>query len=300
MEFQMILGIGLISGLAAIAALATLLFRYGDGLKAYFLALPGHRKAALAIAVITALAEVVIVYDLYTSGTWLAPGALSAAKTTAFVLLFIGSLIAEMQPLSRPLRGLLFVAVVALGLYQIQVNILVNYHHAQLPPSITAFFTYVMASTSEADTRFWAAIADGTVRTFVVIIMWLVTGLVWRGDALAKAEQQPAEGITADRSLSPESEGSPPVPSLTDHQLRQIEELVAVYREDPTATLGDVVRRATYTRSESVAGKVRKMALAYGYLAQGNGRSFHPNGRSPGTARYPRGIGEVVEDTQTQ
>lgn len=296
MEFQM--GIGIISVLAAITALAIFLFRYSDSLKAYFLALPGHRKAALAIAVITALAEVVIVYDLYTSGTWLAPGALSAAKTTAFVLLFIGSLIAEMQPLSRSLRGLLFVAVVALSLYQIQVNILVNYHHAQLPPSITAFFTYVMASTSEADTHFWAAVADGTVRTFVVIIMWLVTGLVWRGEA--QAGPQAAEGITADRSFSTELGGPPPASSLTDHQLRQIEELVAVYRENPTATLGDVVRQAESIRSESVAGKVRKMALVYGYLAQGDGRSFHPNGRSPGVGQHPCGIGEVMEDTQTQ
>lgn len=276
------LAIGITAAVAATAGVSVALWKAG-WLRRYVLALPGQRKAALVIAVITALAEIVIVYDLYASGVWLAPGPLAAAKTAAFVILFIGSLIAEMQPLRRPVRGLLFGAVVILGLYQAQVNVLVNYHHAELPATVPQFFIYILPAATPADTRFWAAVADGTVRTVVVVIMWLTTGLVWRGEAL-----EVGEAAAQTRRRSRGKPGHSPAPAatsgggqqVTEHQLRQIGELVAIYRAQPEATLGEVVAQADSIGSETVAGKVRRLALAHGYLSQGEGRSFQPNGRA--------------------
>jgi hypothetical protein len=98
-------------------------------------ALKSYQKAALAIAVIVALADTVIVYDLWLAGSWMSTPFLSAAKTAAFVLLFVGSLIAEMQELSRAVRLLLLAGVVILGGYQALVNVVVNYHAASIPVS---------------------------------------------------------------------------------------------------------------------------------------------------------------------
>ncbi|MFQ5613214.1 MAG: hypothetical protein ACE5H9_13885 [Anaerolineae bacterium] len=271
------LAVGAIWALAIISCLAILTwlwYKRGGTFKKYFLALPGYRRAAMAIAIITALAEIVIVYDLYQSGLWLAPSALSGAKTAAFVILFIGSLIAEMQDLRRPIRLLLFVAVVALGLYQIQVNILVNFDHANLPESVTTFFAYRFSPTTPADARWWAAVVDGVVRTFVVIIMWLVTGLVWRGEARPASQRGETEvpGSTSDE----------PAPALSEHQLGQIWEMVAVYKAKPTATLPDVVQEANTINSVSTARRVRTLAVEHGYLTRGSGgRSYHTNGQSP-------------------
>lgn len=140
----------------------------------------GYQKAALVVAVIVALADAVIVYDLHLSGAWLSPSWLSWLKTTAFVLLFIGSLIAEMQDITRPVRLLLLAAVVLLGAYQAAVNVVVNYHAASIPASAVAFFA---PRLDAVQVKLWYSVADGFVRTAVVVIMWLVTGLVWRGMA---------------------------------------------------------------------------------------------------------------------
>lgn len=146
--------------------------------------LKGHQKAAIVIAVIVALADTVIVYDLYVSGAWLSPSLLSCFKTAALVLIFIGSLVAEMQPLSRRARALLLVAVLVLGCYQIAVNVVVNFHSANVPAQAAVFFADWL--TPDAVT-WWYAVVDGTVRTAIVILMWLVTGLTWRGAATATA-----------------------------------------------------------------------------------------------------------------
>lgn len=143
-------------------------------------ALKSYQKAALVIAVIVALADTVIVYDLWLAGSWMSTPFLSAAKTAAFVLLFVGSLIAEMQELSRAVRLLLLAGVIILGGYQALVNVVVNFHAASIPPSAMEFFTGWLTA---GQVKFWAAVADGVVRSTIVIIMWLVTGLVWRGAA---------------------------------------------------------------------------------------------------------------------
>lgn len=143
-----------------------------------------HQKIALVIAVIISLAEVVIVYELWIAGMWIVSGNngwwLSAAKTAAFVLLFVGSLLAEMQSLSSRTRWLLLAAVMLLGGYQAATNIVVNYSSAIIPQSAVEFF---QPTLTPMQTKFAIAIADGAVRSIVVVIMWMVTGLVWRGVA---------------------------------------------------------------------------------------------------------------------
>jgi len=143
-----------------------------------------HRRAALVIAVIVALAEAVVVYDLWLAGTWLTLSALSVAKTAAFVMLFIGSLIAEMQPIARRVRWLLFGVVLLLGSYQAGINIVVNYAGADVPQVVTRF---VEGWISADATVRWYAVIDGAVRSIVVVLMWAVVGLVWRGDAIVSA-----------------------------------------------------------------------------------------------------------------
>lgn len=142
--------------------------------------LKSYQKASLVIAAIVALADMVIVYDLWLAGSWMSTPFLSGAKTAAFVLLFVGSLIAEMQTLSRSVRVLLLAGVIILGGYQAMVNVVVNYHAMVVPASAAAFFDGWL---TPAQVAFWAAVADGAVRSTVVVIMWLVTGLVWRGAA---------------------------------------------------------------------------------------------------------------------
>lgn len=150
-------------------------------------ALKSYQWAALLIAVIVALADTVVVYDLWLAGSWMADPFLSGAKTAAFVLLFVGSLIAEMQDLVKPVRLLLLVGVIILGAYQALVNIVVNYHSAHIPVEAAAFFEGWLTLDQ---VRFWAAVADGVVRSTIVVIMWLVTGLVWRG--VATGDEAPA------------------------------------------------------------------------------------------------------------
>lgn len=152
--------------------------------------LESHQVAAIVIAVIVALADAVIVYDLHLSGAWLSPSWLSWLKTAAFVLLFIGSLIAEMQQLRFWTRVLLFVAVLLLGAYQASVNVVVNYHAAQIPQSAVAFFETLKLTPLQV--TFWYAIVDGMVRTTVVVLMWLVCGLTWRGIATDRADASDA------------------------------------------------------------------------------------------------------------
>jgi hypothetical protein len=139
-----------------------------------------YQKAALAIAVIVALADSVIVYDLWLAGSWWSTPLLSGAKTAAFVLLFVGSLIAEMQHVSRSVRWLLLASVVLLGSYQAMVNVVVNYHAAVIPATAAEFF---QGWLTPAQVKWWSAVADGVVRSTIVVLMWLVTGLVWRGAA---------------------------------------------------------------------------------------------------------------------
>jgi len=159
-------------------------------IKEYWTGLRSHKRAALAIAVIVALADTVIVYDLWLAGSWLTLPGLSVAKTAAFVILFIGSLVAEMQELQKRTRFLLFAGVVILGAYQAAINIVANYHGANIPPETVALFE---PHLNAMQVRVWYAIVDGLVRTTVVIIMWLVTGLVWRG--LATSEQVSSEQL---------------------------------------------------------------------------------------------------------
>lgn len=142
------------------------------------------KKVSLVIASIVSLSEIVIVYELWYSGTWLlAPNVswISWLKTGSFMLLFIGSLIAEMQPLSDKTHRLLLGAVLLLGLYQFCVNVVVNYTDAKLPVGASDFFTGWLTALQ---VKFAYATFDAFVRSAVVVIMWLVTGLVWRGVAV--------------------------------------------------------------------------------------------------------------------
>jgi len=161
-------------------------------IKEYWAGLRSHKRAALAIAVIVALADTVIVYDMWLAGTWLTNGWLSGFKTAAFVILFIGSLIAEMQELQKRTRWLLFAGVVLLGSYQATVNVVANYHGANVPTEVLALFT---PHLSTMQVQIWYAVIDGLVRTTVVIIMWLVTGLVWRG--LATSDSVSGEEVAS-------------------------------------------------------------------------------------------------------
>lgn len=172
--------------------------------------LQSHHKAALAIAVIVALADTVIVYDLWLAGSWLTNPLLSAFKTAAFIILFIGALIAEMQDLQKGTRLLLFGGVLILGTYQAGVNVVANYHGATIPQSAVEFFSPL---ANPMQVKFWYSLVDGIVRTTVVIIMWLVTGLVWRGLATGDsassaelAETQEQLGIVKDRFVKLQSD----------------------------------------------------------------------------------------------
>lgn len=142
----------------------------------------GHQWAALAIAVIVGLAEGVIVYELQLSGGWLVPDWLAWLKTIAFMLIFVSSLIAEMQNLAPRVRWLLIATVVILGLYQAFTNAWGNYYGANIPPQAVAFFN---GALSPEQVRRGFAIVDALTRTAVVVLMWLVTGLVWRGVAVS-------------------------------------------------------------------------------------------------------------------
>lgn len=156
-------------------------------------AIQNHQWAALAIAAIVALAEGVIVYELQLSGAWLVPDWLAWLKTIAFMLLFVGSLIAEMQQLAPRVRWLLIATVVILGLYQAFTNAWGNYFGANIPTSAVAFFNGLL---TDEQVRRGFAIVDALTRTAVVVLMWLVTGLVWKGAAIhAEAATAPQADI---------------------------------------------------------------------------------------------------------
>lgn len=144
-----------------------------------------NKIVALVVAYIISLAEVVIIYELWLAGTWLLDNAaygkeISAAKTASFILLFIGSLIAEMQRLNKSTKRLLLVVVLLLGAYQTFINFVVNYDNANIPPNIVALFAPVMS-------LIWVKVCfaglDAITRSCVVVLMWLVTGQVWLGVA---------------------------------------------------------------------------------------------------------------------
>jgi hypothetical protein len=144
-----------------------------------------NKWSALVVALIISLAEVVIIYELWLAGTWLLDNAsygpyISGAKTASFILLFIGSLIAEMQRLNKSTKRLLFSVVVLLGLYQTFINFVVNYDNANLPQNIVALFAPVMTLTQS---KIAFAASDAIIRSSVVVLMWLVTGQVWLGVA---------------------------------------------------------------------------------------------------------------------
>ena len=149
-----------------------------------------NRWAAAIVAVIVILAEIVIVYELQLAGSWLVPGWLSSLKTVAFILLFVGSLIGEVQPLAPRVRWLLFAAVVILSAYQAVINAWVNFYGADIPQAALVFFADWF---TPAQIAWWFAVVDGMVRTVVVVIMWLVTGLVWRGVAVREDDGNAAQ-----------------------------------------------------------------------------------------------------------
>lgn len=145
-----------------------------------------HRRAAFFIGLVVVLVETVIIYDLWFAGSWLSPSVLSVAKTVAFVLIFIGSLVAEMQELAPRTGRLLLACILILGVYQGIVNATVNFYGAEIPAAASAFF--IPFGLDAGQVKFWYAISDAAVRTLTGIIMWLVTGLVWKGVAYGEAE----------------------------------------------------------------------------------------------------------------
>lgn len=184
-----------------------------------------YQQVAAIVAIIVALADVVIVYDLWLAGSWLSSPLLAATKTAAFVLIFIGSLIAEMQELRRSTRWLLFGCVLILGIYQAVVNMVVNFYGAVVPPAASAFFETFNMSASQV--KFWYATTDASVRTLVVIIMWLVTGIIWRGAAaIVRKEPKSRKGrrVTTPKVVDEIANGSTGLPEATPTILQAIEE----------------------------------------------------------------------------
>lgn len=189
-----------------------------------------NRKAAIALAIIVALADFVIIYDQWLVGKWFTLDFLSGAKTAAFILLFVGSLIAEVQPLTRSVRWLLFAGVVLLCSYQAAINVIVNYEGAIIPPRVVLFFAWLNATN--ASVAWWAAVLDGVIRTAVVVIMWLVTGMVWKGNVI-EAQSEPTA----------------------------LDRMLAYYKQHPKATQEEVANHVGWTR-QTVGTKLKELDAA--------------------------------------